>query len=97
MHGYNYEHNVDASDVAHTWKSVHGIDYSMLKLFEFANLSFFLPCPCMILFFILIYYDFTSCEGHKLWKLSIVHWCHQSVTIENYFSPAHTDYYDLRK
>ena len=52
---------------------------------------FFLPCARIILSCII------SCKGHKLWKLSSVHWCYQQVTIENYFSPAHTDHYDLRK
>ena len=41
MHGYNHERNVHASDVMHMQKSVHSIDSSMLKLFEFANLSGF--------------------------------------------------------
>ena len=41
----------------------------------------------------------TSCEGHQLWKLSTVsvHWCYQSVNIENYLLPTHTDHYALRK
>ena len=65
------------------------------KICEFANLStsffFFLPCAWMILSSI------TSCEGHQQWKLSTVHWCYKPVILENYFSPAHTDCYDLRK
>ena len=84
VHGYDLECNVHASDVMRTRKSVHGIDSSMLKLFEFTNLSiFYLPCTWMILSCI------TFCEGHKLWKLSTVHWCYQPATIENYFSPVH--------
>ena len=51
----------------------------------------FLPCAWMILSCV------TSCEGHKLWKLSTLHWCYQPVTIENYFSRLHTDRYDFRK
>ena len=41
MHSYSHERNVHASDVAHTRKSIHSIDSSMLKLFEFTNLLFF--------------------------------------------------------
>ena len=54
--------------------------------FFFFFFFFFLPSAWMILSCI------TSCEGHKLWKLSTVHWCYQPVMIENYFSPAHTDH-----
>ena len=39
VHGYNHERYVHASDVTCTRKSVHSIHSSMLKLFEFANLS----------------------------------------------------------
>ena len=39
VHGYNHTRNVHASSITHTWKSVHGIDSSISKLFEFANLS----------------------------------------------------------
>ena len=46
--------------------------------------------------FAFFFFCIISCEGHKLWKLSTLHWCHQSVTIENCFSSNHTDYYDLR-
>ena len=83
---------VTTINVTRTRKSVHGINSSMLKLFDFANFSvFLLPYAWMILSFI------TSCEGYKLWKLLTVNWCYQPVTTENYFSPAHTDHYDLRK
>ena len=41
MHGYDHERNVHASDVTRTRKSVSGIDSSMLKIFDFANLSVF--------------------------------------------------------
>ena len=92
VHGYDYERNVHASYVTCTRKSMHGINSSMLKLFEFANLCFFF---FFLIFFALSLDDFImySHEGHKLWKLSTVHWCYQSVTIENYFSTTHTDYW----
>ena len=62
-----------------------------LWICQFVRQFFFsLPCAWMILSCI------TSCEGHELWKLTTVHCCYQPVTIENYFSPAHTDHYDLR-
>ena len=84
MSGYDHEHNVHTSNITGTWKSVHGIDSSKSKLFEFANLSvIFSPCAWMILS------SSTSCEGLKSWKLSTVHSCYQPVTIENYFSSTH--------
>ena len=74
VHSYNHEHNMHANNNTQIQKSVHGIDSSMLKLLEFANLFvlFFLPCTWMILSCI------TSCEGHKLWKLSklVLSICH---------------------
>ena len=39
VHGYDHECNVHASNLTRTQKSMHGIDSSMLKLFEFADLS----------------------------------------------------------
>ena len=62
MHGYDHKHNIHTSDVTCTRKSMDGIDSSVSKLFEFANLSgfllfFFLPCAWMILSCI------TSCEA----------------------------------
>ena len=41
MHGYYHEHNMHPSNVMRTWKSVHSIDSSMSKLFEFTNLFVF--------------------------------------------------------
>ena len=92
VHGYDHERNLHTSNVMLKQKSVHCIDSSMLKLFEFGNLSiFFLTCAWMILSYI------TSWEVHKLWKLWTVHWCYQPVTIKNYFLPTHKNHYDLRK
>ena len=81
--------NVHASNVTRTQKSV------LIPLCSnYLNLAIcpsFFPCAWMILSCI------TSCEVHKLWILSTVHWCYQPVIIKNYFLPAHTDHYDLRK
>ena len=65
--------------------------WNYLNLPVCPSFFFFLPCAWMILS------CSTSCEGHKLWKLSTVYWCYQPVTNENYFSPTHTDHYVLRK
>ena len=55
VHGYDHECNVHASDVMHTWKSVHGIDSSMLKLFKFTNLS--------VVFFVFLLFFFNPVLG----------------------------------
>ena len=50
MHGYDHKHNIHTSDVTCTRKSMDGIDSSVSKLFEFANLSGFLLfffCPVL--------------------------------------------------
>ena len=44
--------------------------------FAFFFFFFFLLCAWMVLSCI------TSCEGHKLWKLSTVHWCYQHALSE---------------
>ena len=89
VQGYNHQCGMHASDVMHTWKSMCSIDSSMLKLFEFTNLSvfFFLPYAWMILS------CSTSCEGHKLWKLN----CPLVLSTCCNWELLFTDHYDLRK
>ena len=91
VHGYDHERNVHASDVTRTRKSVHGIDSSVIiiwicqlvRLFFFARAWMILSCS-------------TSCEGHKLWNCQLSTGA-INLSTDNYFSPAHTDHYNLRK
>ena len=80
-----------SSQIACTVATTNVMWMQAMLCVQFVIFFYFFFWPFLEWFYIMYY--------HKLWKLSTVHWCYQSVTIENYFyfSPTHTDYYDLRK
>ena len=91
VHGYDHERNVYASDVTRTRKSVHGIDSSVIIIWicQLVRL-FFLPVLGWF-YHVVLPVKAINCENCQLSTGAI------NLSTDNYFSPAHTDHYNLRK
>ena len=66
VHCYDHERNVHASDIMYTRKSAYVIDSSMLKLFEFTNLSIFFCSVFGRFYHVLLPARAINCENCQL-------------------------------